>query len=82
MRLLLLSFSLALKKSSNNQPVKRRTSFLNQSVLSDGSDWYKLSNFSSGIYKIDYNFLLSNSIITSPIESNSIHIFSNNNVLT
>lgn len=78
---LLTSFSLALEKSSNNQLVKRRTSFLNQSVLSDGSDWYKLSNFNSGIYKIDYNFLLSNSIISSPIESNSIHIFSNNNGL-
>ena len=56
----------------------KNSTFTNQSVLNNGANWFKLSNFESGVYKIDYNYLLSNSVITSEIPSNSIHLFSNN----
>ena len=56
----------------------KSSSFTNQSVLSDGTSWFKLRNQQPGIYKIDYNFLINNSIIDGNIPSNNIHLFSNN----
>ena len=74
---LITEFQINLEKSSNTTTPKKST-FSNQSVLNDGSSWFKLGNFEAGIYKIDYNFLINNSIIDANISSNSIHIFSNN----
>ena len=56
----------------------KNSTFKNQSVLNSGTNWYKLSNLESGVYKIDYNYLISNSIISSEIPSKSIHLFANN----
>jgi hypothetical protein len=56
----------------------KKSTFANQSVLNNGANWFKLSNFESGVYKIDYNYLIINSIINAEIPSNSIHLFSNN----
>ena len=75
---LITDFKIKLTQIVKPKSNKKRFRFVNQSVLSDGSSWYKLSNFTPGIYKLDYNFLLSNSIIDGDISSSSIHLFSNN----
>jgi hypothetical protein len=75
---LITNFKLSLQKRSNKSSLKKSSSFITQSVLNDGSNWYKLSNKQPGIYKIDYNFLITNSIIDGNIPSNNIHLFSNN----
>ena len=59
---LITEFQINLEKSSNTTTPKKST-FSNQSVLNNGSNWFKLGNFEAGIYKIDYNFLINNSII-------------------
>ena len=79
--LLLTDFKLQIIKKTNPNKRFKKSTFANQSVLNNGSDWFKLSNFESGVYKIDYNYLISNSIINAEISSNSIHLFSNNNGL-
>ena len=75
---LITDFKINLTQSNNQETPKNRSSFVGQSVLSDGSNWYKFSNPNSGIYKLDYNYLLSNAIIDGAISSSSIHLFSNN----
>jgi hypothetical protein len=52
--------------------------FLDNSMLSDGSKWFKFRNYKDGIYKIDYDFLINNNLISGDINSNSIHLFANN----
>jgi hypothetical protein len=71
-------FKAQIVKKINHLKRFKNLTFKNQSVLNNGANWYKLSNFESGIYKVDYNYLISNSIISSEIPSNSIHLFSNN----
>ena len=75
---LLTDFKISLQKLPSSIPRTKSSSFTNQSVLSDGSSWFKLRNQQPGIYKIDYNFLINNSIIDGSIPSNNIHLFSNN----
>ena len=60
---LLTDFKISLQKLPSSIPITKSSSFINQSVLSDGSSWFKLRNQQPGIYKIDYNFLINNSII-------------------
>ena len=78
---LITDFKISLKKFPFSNSRTKSTSFTNQSVLSDGSSWFKLRNQKPGIYKIDYNFLIDNSIIDGNIASNNIHLFSNNDGL-
>ena len=75
---LITDFKITFEKVSSRGSLKKSTLFTSQSVLNDGSFWYKLRNQQSGIYKIDYNFLITNSIIDGNIPSNNIHLFSNN----
>ena len=75
---LMTDFKAQIVKKINHLKRFKNSTFKNQSVLNNGANWYKLSNFESGIYKVDYNYLISNSIISSEIPSNSIHLFSNN----
>ena len=64
---LLTDFKISLQKFPSSIPRTKSSSFTNQSVLSDGSSWFKLRNQQPGIYKIDYNFLINNSIIDGNI---------------
>ena len=52
--------------------------FLENSMLSDGSKWFKFRNSKDGIYKIDYDFLINNNLISGDVLSSSIHLFANN----
>ncbi|MEK9619165.1 MAG: hypothetical protein VW078_03595 [Flavobacteriales bacterium] len=75
---LLTDFKVQIVKKTNLLNRFKNSTFASQSVLNNGSNWFKLSNFESGVYKIDYNYMVTNSIISSEIPSNSIHLFSNN----
>ena len=75
---LLTNFKAQIVKKTNFLRRFKNSTFKNQSVLNSGTNWYKLSNLESGVYKIDYNYLISNSIISSEIPSKSIHLFANN----
>ena len=75
---LMTGFKAQIIKKTNLSRRFKNSTFVNQSVLNNGVNWFKLSNFDSGLYKIDYNYLVSNSIISAEIPSNSIHLFSNN----
>ena len=75
---LLTDFKVQIVKKTNLLNRFKNSTFASQSVLNNGSNWFKLSNFESGVYKIDYNYMITNSIISSEIPSNSIHLFSNN----
>ena len=67
-----------IEKKTNLSRRFKNSTFVNQSVLNNGVNWFKLSNYEPGVYKIDYNYLVSNSIINAEIPSSSIHLFSNN----
>ena len=75
---LLTDFKAQIVKKTNLLKRFKNSTFASQSVLNNGANWFKLSNFESGVYKIDYNYMITNSIISSEIPSNSIHLFSNN----
>ena len=51
---LITEFQIKLEKLPDTSS-PRKSTFSNQSVLNDGSRWFKLGNFDAGIYKIDYN---------------------------
>ena len=72
----LVSFKAKVKKQIQN--FIQKSSFVNQSVLSSGSDWFKLGFSKDGIYKIDYQYLLNNNIISNDVPSNSFHLYTNN----
>ena len=75
---LMTDFKAQIVKKTNFLNRSKNSTFANQSVLNNGANWFKLSNFESGVYKIDYSYLINNSIISAEIPSNSIHLFSNN----
>ena len=75
---LMTDFQAQIVKKTNFLNRFQNSAFTNQSVLNNGANWFKLRNFESGVYKIDFNYLISNSIISAEIPSNSIHLFSNN----
>ncbi len=78
----LKTVKLILQETENNTfKLNRSNLFVQNSILSNGSSWFKFRNFEKGIYKLDYNFLLSNGIISGDISSNSVHIYANNNGL-
>ena len=72
------NFKIKLRKDVVYNNLPKKTEFSNQSVLSNGWDWYKLGISNDGVYKIDYNFLLSNGIIDGPLPSTQIHLYCNN----
>ena len=61
-----------------NRKQSKISQFAENSVLSEGSSWFKFRNFDNGINKIDYSFLITNNIIDQPVPTNSIHVFANN----
>lgn len=67
---------------TSNKIIKRsgasatRTASTSNSVLSSG-DWYKLSISNSGVFKIDYNFLLTLGLNPSSINPKQIKIYGN-----
>ena len=74
----LKSINIRLTLNSDFSQNIKRSNFKSSSYLGDNTNWFKLSNFNDGIHKISYNFLLNNSIISSDIPSDNIHLFSNN----
>ena len=74
----LKSINIRLELDSDLSQNIKRSNFKSSSYLGDNTNWFKLRNFNEGIHKISYNFLLNNSIISSDIPSDNIHLFSNN----
>ena len=60
---------------SNN---KKSSEFVSQSILSNGWNWFKLGISQSGLYKIDYSYLINHGIIDGPTPSSQLHLYSNN----
>ena len=58
---------------------QQKSSFVTQSVLSSGNNWFKFGFTNDGVYKMDYQYLLNNNIINQNISSNSFHVYANNN---
>ena len=71
-------FNLSLKKTSPNLNYKKSSEFASQSILSNGWNWYKLGIYHSGLYKIDYSYLINHGIIDGPTPSSQLHLYSNN----
>ena len=63
-------------ESSSNRSGNR--SFKSTSVLSS-SDFYKLSLRKNGVYKLSYEFLESNGVLSGSVNSNLINIYGNHN---
>jgi hypothetical protein len=70
------SFKASVKDSS--QVFFEKSSFATQSVLSTGNSWYKFGFVNDGVYKMDYQFLVNNNIISQNVPSNSFHLYGNN----
>ena len=71
-------FNASVKKTQHIQRSKKSSEFAPQSILSNGWNWYKLGIYHSGLYKIDYSFLINHGIINGPTPSSQLHMFSNN----
>ena len=64
-----------LEDQFNNNQLK--TGFNQNSVLSSGGSWYKLGVVEDGIYKLDYQSLLSYGVINGDVNSDAVNIFGN-----
>ena len=71
-------FNASVKKAQPTQRSKKSSEFASQSILSNGWNWFKLGIYHSGLYKIDYSYLVNHGIINGPIPSSQLHLFSNN----
>ena len=71
-------FNASVKKTQPTQRRKKSSEFASQSILSNGWNWFKLGIYHSGLYKIDYSYLVNHGIINGPIPSSQLHLFSNN----
>lgn len=60
----------------NNQSQDRAATFASSSVLASGS-WYKIGVASTGVHKIDQNFLTNAGISTSGLNPNHINVYGN-----
>ena len=61
-------------KPNNSSP---KSTFVGNSVLSNGGQWYKLGVVEDGVYKLDYQTLLNSSIISGDLSSDLINIYGN-----
>ena len=75
----LTSFNAKIKETA--EAYFEKSSFVSESVLSTGDNWYKFGFSNDGIYKMDYQYLINNNIINSEISSNAFHLYANNNGL-
>ena len=71
-------FNASVKKTQPTQRSKKSSEFASQSILSNGWNWFKLGIYHSGLYKIDYSYLINHGIINGPTPSSQLHLFSNN----
>ena len=71
-------FNVSVKKTHPISNHRKSSEFVSQSILSNGWNWYKLGIYQSGLYKIDYSFLVNHGIIDGPTPSSQLHLYSNN----
>ena len=62
---------------THHQNLQLKSGFSHNSVLSSGGSWYKLGVTEDGIYKLDYQVMLSNGILNGNINSDAINIYGN-----
>ncbi|MCH8317224.1 MAG: hypothetical protein IIA88_01800, partial [Bacteroidetes bacterium] len=72
----LVSFQYKFTESPPAKTTNITRTYAANSVLADG-DWYKLAIISSGIYKIDFNFLSNIGVNPGTIDPQNIKIFGN-----
>ena len=71
-------FNVSVKKTHPISNNKKSSEFVSQSILSNGWNWFKLGISQSGLYKIDYSYLINHGIIDGPTPSSQLHLYSNN----
>ena len=60
-----------------SENLQLKNGFVQNSVLSSGGSWYKLGIVEDGIYKLDFQNMLSYGIINGNVNSDAINIFGN-----
>lgn len=75
-KLISFEYSYSINNETPSASKRLKTTSPTSSVLATG-DWYKLGFTNSGVYKIDYNYLVSIGITPSNINPKNIQIFGN-----
>ncbi|MDQ3112072.1 MAG: type IX secretion system sortase PorU [Bacteroidota bacterium] len=74
----LVSFSLIVRGNANTQRISSTASaaFANSSVLASGT-WYRIGTVTTGIYKLDYNFLSGLGLDMAALDPANIRLYGN-----